>query len=93
MFNSLVSKIKSESSNNFVDATSNMVNFIESVNYSDFKDIVKEIGIIPESIQVSSTEEKLFSKTSDIVLARCFREIGLNAKPLDGRGDCADIIA
>ena len=29
MFNSLVSKIKSESSNNFVDATSNMVNFIE----------------------------------------------------------------
>lgn len=93
MFNSLVSTIKLEASNNFVDATSNMVNFIESVNYNDFKDIVKEIGIIPESIQVSSTEEKLFSKTSDIVLARCFREIGLNAKPLDGRGDCADIIA
>lgn len=59
----------------------------------DFIEIVKEIGTIPETIEASSTEEKLYSKASDIVLARCFSEIGLKAKAVSERGNSADIIA
>ncbi|EFP63181.1 HindIII restriction endonuclease [Erysipelotrichaceae bacterium 3_1_53] len=59
----------------------------------DFIEIVKEIGTIPEIIEASSTEEKLYSKASDIILARCFSEIGLKAKAVSERGNSADIIA
>ena len=58
-----------------------------------FKSIVKEIGIIPENIEHDSTEEKLYSKASDIVLARCFRLLGLASRALDERADSADILA
>ena len=64
-----------------------------SLSKDDFIEIVKEIGTIPEVIEASSTEEKLYSKASDIVLARCFSEIGLKAKALSERGNSADIVA
>ncbi len=67
--------------------------YINSLCKEDFIEIVKEIGMIPEAIEASSTEEKLYSKASDIVLARCFSEIGLKAKTVSERGNSADIIA
>lgn len=56
-------------------------------------DIVKEIGIIPECIEASSTQEKLYSKASDCLLARCFVELGLSAVAVTERGNSADIVA
>lgn len=67
--------------------------YINSLSKEDFIEIIKEIGTIPEIIEASSTEEKLYSKASDIVLARCFTEIGLKAKAVSERGNSADIIA
>lgn len=60
---------------------------------ADFLATLQEIGTIPEFISHDSTEEKLFSKASDAVLARAFREIGLKSKVLTARGDSADVIA
>jgi type II restriction enzyme len=54
--------------------------------------ILEQISVIPESINHDSTEEKLYSKVSDAVLARAFREIGLKAVVLKDRGDSADIL-
>lgn len=45
------------------------------------------------SIIYKKGEEKLYSKASDIVLARCFRILGMDAKALDERADSADILA
>lgn len=59
----------------------------------DFINTLIQIGTIPESIEHDSTEEKLFSKASDAVLARAFREIGLKATVLSERGDSADVLA
>lgn len=67
--------------------------YIKSLTKTDFIEIVKEIGTIPEIIEASSTEEKLYSKASDIVLARCFNELGLKSKAVSERGNSADIIA
>lgn len=59
----------------------------------DFIGTLKQIGTIPECIAHDSTEEKLFSKASDAVLSRAFREIGLKSAVLKERGDSADVLA
>ena len=78
---------------NFKLSGNDIESYILSLSKDDFIEIVKEIGTIPEVIEASSTEEKLYSKASDIVLARCFSEIGLKAKALSERGNSADIVA
>ena len=67
----------------FDKATEELEDFV--YNNSNFLDILGEIGAIPESIEHDSTEEKLFSKVSDIILSRAFIEIGLNSEVLKQR--------
>lgn len=92
-FNKLIDKILKLSTNDFKQATDKIRAFVDNMAIEDFKSIVKQIGTIPEAIEHDSTEEKLYSKASDIVLARCFRELGMASRALDERGDSADIIA
>lgn len=73
--------------NNFKEAGKKLEVYIKSLAKNEFIEIVKEIGTIPEIIEASSTEEKLYSKASDIVLARCFNELGLKAKAVSERGN------
>ena len=54
---------------------------------------LRQIAIIPEAISHDSSEEKLFSKASDMLLARAFRELGLKSIVLRERGDSDDVIA
>ena len=93
MFNQLIDTIKDVSVKDFKIASKEIRNFIDDIPEDEFKDIVKEIGTIPENIEHDSTEEKLYSKASDIILARCFRLLGLAARALDERADSADILA
>lgn len=93
MFEQLIEKIKDFSKNEFKCATEEIRIFIDKMPEEDFRIIVKQIGTIPENIEHDSTEEKLYSKASDIVLARCFRSLGLASRALDERADSADILA
>ncbi len=93
MFEQLVEKIKALSVKEFKCAAEEIRKFIDKIPEDEFKAIVKQIGIIPENIEHDSTEEKLYSKASDIVLARCFRLLGLASRALDERADSADILA
>lgn len=77
----------------FSDATNQLTEFVKGLRKESIINIVKEIGTIPESIEASSSEEKLYSKASDIILARCFIELGLKARAVSERGNSADIIA
>lgn len=77
----------------FAQATVRINNYINNLSRDCFINIVKEIGTIPESIEASSSEEKLFSKASDCVLARCFTELGMPSIAVNERGNSADIIA
>lgn len=50
-------------------------------------------GIIPECVGHDSTEEKLFAKFCDALVARALGELGLKSKLIDERADAADVIA
>lgn len=80
MFNKLIDFILKLDKSDFKHAAEQLRVFIDEMKITDFKFVVKQIGTIPEIIEHDSTEEKLYSKASDIVLARCFRELGLAAR-------------
>jgi type II restriction enzyme len=56
-------------------------------------DHLRFCGNIPEQYGHDSSEEKLYSKYTDIVLAEALRHIGLRALVLTERGDSADVEA
>ena len=91
MFDRLLKKIDEVKSLKFEKATDELEDFI--YNTSNFLNILEEIGTIPENIEHDSTEEKLFSKVSDIILSRAFIEIGLDSEILKQKGNSADVFA
>ena len=52
---------------------------------------IRFCGVIPEYIQHDSTEEKLYSKYTDIVLSIAYNYLGLTANVLESRGNSADV--
>lgn len=93
-FCELKSIIKDFSVNkNFQDASEKIQNIIFSLNKTDFIPLITEIGSIPEDIAHDSTEDELYTKVSDIILAKCFMELGLKAQVIRERANCADVMA
>lgn len=91
MFNNILGIINNSEDKNFDEVCRNLEQAVNLDN--DFIGTLRQIGIIPECILHDSTGEKLFSKTSDIILARAFRELGLKSAVLHERADSADVIA
>lgn len=91
MYSDILDAIRAAAAINFEDASRVIENCVNSD--TTFVDTLRQIGTIPESIEHDSTEEKLFSKASDAILARAFREIGLKAVVLKERADSADVLA
>lgn len=77
----------------FQEASTQFERIIFGLSKKEFVPLITEIGIIPEVIVHDSKEEKLYSKVSDIVLAKCFYELGLKATVLAERSNSADIFA
>ena len=91
MFREILSIIYESSARSFDDTCAMLEECINSD--TAFVGTLRQIGIIPESLQHDSTEEKLFSKASDFVLSRAFRELGLKSAVIKARADSADVIA
>lgn len=91
MYADILRAIGVAASMSFEDASVMLENCINAD--TSFVETLKQIGTIPEFLAHDSTEEKLFSKASDAVLSRAFREIGLKSTVLRERGDSADVLA
>jgi hypothetical protein len=50
-----------------------------------------ECGIIPELLEHDSSEEKLWAKYCDILLAQTWTHLSIPAEVLRARGDSADV--
>ena len=93
-FLELRSKIKDETKKGtFIPSSEILQNIIFSLKKEEIIPIITEIGSIPEDIGHDSSEEKLYAKVSDIVLAKCFQELGLKASVNKERANCADVFA
>ncbi|QPQ54473.1 HindIII family type II restriction endonuclease [Allosphingosinicella flava] len=56
-------------------------------------DHLRFCGNIPERYEHDSSEEKLYSKYTDVVLAKALEQLGLRTAVLVERGDSADVEA
>lgn len=93
LFSELRVLIKEKSTNyNFNVASDELQSCIFSLDKADFLPLVTQIGSIPEDIPHDSTEEKLYTKVSDIVLAKCFSELNLKSLVLHERANSADVL-
>lgn len=77
----------------FKSASNNLQNILFDINRKDVLSLITEIGIIPEDIEHDSTEEKLYTKVSDILFAKALKEMNFEVTVLRERSNCADIIA
>ncbi|MDR2008004.1 MAG: HindIII family type II restriction endonuclease [Alphaproteobacteria bacterium] len=94
-FLSLKSLIKnlSDDSLSFEISSNKLIDTIFSLDKSNIIPIILEIGTIPEDIEVDSSEEKLYSKASDILLAKSLEFFGLDATVYKERSGVADVYA
>lgn len=93
-FKSLCKKINElSSSETFENASLALEEYIFAIAKNDFVPLIAEIGAIPKSIAHDSTEEKLYAKATDIMLAKCLRELGLKAVVLKERANSTDVYA
>jgi uncharacterized protein (DUF2267 family) len=56
-------------------------------------DNIRLCGVIPELYSHDSSEEKLYSKYTDMLLCEAFRSIGIKSNVITERGDAADVEA
>ena len=64
---------------------------IKREGISSLVDHLRLCAAIPESCGHNSTEEKLYSKYTDILISASFSQIGLKSMVLESRGDSADV--
>jgi type II restriction enzyme len=93
-FVELRSKIKDESKKGTFEHSTDLIqDLVFNLNKQELIPLITEIGAIPEDIGHDSSEEKLYAKVSDIVLAKCFQELGLKSAVNKERSNCADVAA
>ena len=78
---------------NFVAKSIEIERRLNTCNDTDILLHIDHAGVIPECFDHDSTEEKVFAKYCDALLARAFRVLGLDAKTIPERSDSADVIA
>ena len=79
--------------NDFKTASAEMQDIIYGMSKDDILPLINQIGIIPEKILHDSKEEKLYSKVSEIILGKCFEELGFTTNLFETRADTADVLA
>lgn len=92
-FEELKIELSDCSSLSFPDATQRLQERIYALDRAHTIQLVSQIGSIPEDIGHDSTEEKLYAKVSDVLLAKSLIEMNLEATVLTQRADCADVVA
>jgi hypothetical protein len=66
---------------------------IDTLSLTEVLDHLDFAGVISERFAHDSTEEKLFAKYCDLLMARGFQELGFNAYAIEERADSADVLA
>lgn len=66
-------------------------NKYQSVSRQTLEKELTQVGIMPEVFDHDSSEEKMWSKFSDVILASCLNHLGLKSQVIRTRGNSADV--
>ena len=91
--NKTIFEICQDNSLNFVAKSIEIEKRLNTCNDAEILSHIDHAGVIPECFDHDSTEEKVFAKYCDSLLARAFRILGLDAQTIPERSDAADVIA
>ncbi len=75
------------------DAFATLEKHLSTLSRQTLGENLIECGILPEMFAHDSSEEKLWAKFSDIILARALNFLGIEAQVLGARGNSADVYA
>src|ERR1035437_7608433 len=64
---------------------------ISKTTRKELSENIIECGILPEMFGHDSSEEKLWAKFSDIILAQSLNHLGIKSEVLGARGNSADV--
>lgn len=87
----MIKRIDSEEGETFSKRLESLQKYIENLKKEELLDIVLNIGTIPEKYVPSSANEKVYSKVSEVVLAKVFSELGFYSKPINARQNTGDV--
>jgi hypothetical protein len=77
----------------FAARSTQIAHLLDNVPEGDILNHLDRAGVIPESFGHDSTEEKLYAKYCDALLARSLALIGMKTKVIPERSDAADVSA
>lgn len=66
---------------------------VSALNGSDLAQLLGEAGFIPEGYGIDSSEEKVYAKAMDILVAESLTRVGYDSKVADERSNSADVAA
>lgn len=89
----MIIELSADSSLSFVGKANQLESKLNTCSREQILEHLECVGVIPESFEHDSTEEKLYAKYCDALLARILRELGLDARMLSERSGAADVRA
>lgn len=75
----------------FDEYSQKIIEVVSKFDLNQVKEGLLECGVIPESFNHDSTEEKLYSKYTDILLAKALEYLGIKSSVVKQRADSADV--
>jgi hypothetical protein len=73
------------------DAFDQLEKYLFSIDKYELSENLIQCGTLPEMFEHDSSEEKLWAKFSDILLAKALNNLGIKAEVLGARGNSADV--
>src|SRR5947209_6923957 len=89
----LIAKICGNAATNFRKRTELLFDELNAMDRAAVTAHIEYGGVIPESYSHDSSEEKLFAKYCDYLLAKALEELGMRSDIIEERADSADVIA
>jgi len=75
------------------NAFETLENHLLNVSQKELGENIIECGILPEMFSQNGSEEKIWAKFSDIILAHALSFLGIETSVLGARGNSADVLA
>jgi hypothetical protein len=89
----LISEICAKPATSFRERTDELYAQLSAMDKEAITLHIEYGGVIPESYSHDSSEEKLFAKYCDYLLAKALEYLGMKASVIEERADSADVIA